>query len=267
MGAKERAEAEERQRQRQRQMEAKERAEAEERQRQRAAMEAKERAEAEERLHQSLRLWWRSERERMPEREEMAKKAADEGDYKRADQGFIRLPDNMRPYDIALRYYHQIYEQSEGERSERAWTHAVAFEKKYRGSIEWSLRQEHDRLLAQRRTRIPPPNAHPILQRGLRLYGTAHENFAEAQKWRGVSKFGEVPGGQPNSNNALHYFNAALSIDPTHEFAISHRAICLWNLGRQHEAVGVLSVGLAKNQFPNHADTVRGWLKEMYSKM
>ena len=207
----------------------------------------------------------------------MAKKAADEGDYERADQGFIRLPDNMRPYDIALRYYHKIYEQSEGERSERAWTHAVAFEKKHRKSISSSVRQEHQDLLAQRRTaqrhppnreRIPPPNAHPTLQRGLRVYGTAQRNFEEAQKWRGISHFGEVPGGQqPNNKNALHYFNAALSIDPTHEFAISHRAYCLWTLGRQHESVGVLSVGLAKNQFPNHADTVRGWLNKWVAQM
>ena len=107
----------------------------------------------------------------------------------------------------------------------------------------------------------------PETQGALRVYGTAQENFEEAQKWRGISKFGEVPGGQPNSNNALHYFNAALSIDPTHEVAISHRAICLWDLGRQHEAVGVLSVGLAKNQFPKHADTVRGWLNEWVAKM
>ena len=104
----------------------------------------------------------------------------------------------------------------------------------------------------------------PETQGALRVYGTAQENFEEAQKWRGIPElrrhFGEVPGGQrPNNNNALHYFNAALSIDPTHEFAISHRAYCLWTLGRQHEAIGVLSVGLAKNQFPNHADTVRGW--------
>ena len=108
----------------------------------------------------------------------------------------------------------------------------------------------------------------PETQGALRVYGTAQENFEEAQKWRGISHFGEVPGGQqPNNKNALHYFNAALSIDPTHEFAISHRAYCLWTLGRQHEAVGVLSVGLAKNQFPNHAATVRGWLNEWVAQM
>ena len=216
------------------------------------------------------------------ETEFRAKKAADEGDYERADEHFLSLlHPNTNPPNKALRYYHRIYEQSEGERSERAWTHAVAFEKKHRKSISSSVRQEHQDLLAQRRTtqrhppnreRVPPPNAHPTLQRGLRVYGTAQENFAEAQKWRGIPElrrhFGEVPGGQrPNNNNALHYFNAALSIDPTHEFAISHRAYCLWTLGRQHEAVGVLSVGLAKNQFPNHADTVRGWLNEWVAQM
>jgi len=108
----------------------------------------------------------------------------------------------------------------------------------------------------------------PETQGALRVYGTARENFAEAQKWRGISAFGEVPGGQrPNNNNALHYFNAALSIDPAHEAAISHRAICLWDLGKRHEAVGVLNIALAKNQCPTHSETVRGWLKEMYSKV
>ena len=193
---------------------------------------------------------------------------AKEGNYEAADQQFLCIRKGTnKGANLALSFYHH----------EGMWRHAVAFEKKHRRSIRDSLRQEHQRLLAQRRTtqrhpptreRVPPPNAHPTLQRGLRVYGTAQENFAEAQKWRGISHFGEVPGGQrPNNNNALHYFNAALSIDPTHEFAISHRADCLWTLGRQHEAIGVLSVGLAKNQFPNHADTVRGWLNGWVAQM
>lgn len=139
-----------------------------------------------------------------------------------------------------------------------------ALERAEREKMEALERAEAERRQRQRQSGYRLPET----QGALRVYGTARENFAEAQKWRGISKFGEVPGGQqPNNKNALHYFNAALSIDPTHEFALSHRAWCLWELGRQHEAVGVLSVGLAKNQFPRHADTVRGWLNEWVAKM
>ena len=102
----------------------------------------------------------------------------------------------------------------------------------------------------------------------LPAFGTAQENFNQAQKWRGITHFGGVPGGgEPNFAKALHYYDACLRINHVHEFAISHRAICLWDLARQHEAVGVLSVGLAKNQFPNHADTVRGWLNKWVAQM
>ena len=71
----------------------------------------------------------------------------------------------------------------------------------------------------------------------LPAFGTAQENFNQAQKWRGITHFGGVPGGQePNFTKALHYYDACLRIEPAHEFAISHRAICLWDLARQHEA-------------------------------
>merc|ERR1712224_1082614 len=72
-------------------------------------------------------------------------------------------------------------------------------------------------------------------------FSTAHENFVEAQKWRGISRFvggtGHGGGQQPNYNFALQYYDAALRIEPTHEYAISHRAYCLWSLGRRQEAV------------------------------
>ena len=90
----------------------------------------------------------------------------------------------------------------------------------------------------------------------LPAFGTAQENFAQAQKWRGITHFGGVPGGQePNFTKALHYYDACLRIEPAHEFAMSHRAICLWSLGRRAEAVRVLNTGLTNNLFQNHADT------------
>ena len=102
----------------------------------------------------------------------------------------------------------------------------------------------------------------------LPAFGTAQENFVQAQKWRGITHFGGVPGGQePNFTKALHYYDACLRIEPAHEFAMSHRAICLWSLGRRAEAVRVLNTGLANNLFQNHADTVRGWLSEMRAEM
>ena len=76
----------------------------------------------------------------------------------------------------------------------------------------------------------------------LPAFGTAQENFAQAQKWRGITHFGGVPGGQePNFTKALHYYDACLRIEPAHEFAMSHRAICLWSLGRRAEARDLLS--------------------------
>ena len=102
----------------------------------------------------------------------------------------------------------------------------------------------------------------------LPAFGTAQEYFNQAQKWRGITHFGGVPGGgEPNFAKALHYYDACLRINHVHEFAISHRAICLWDLGKRHEAVGVLNIALTKGQCPTHSEAVRGWLKEMYSKM
>ena len=76
----------------------------------------------------------------------------------------------------------------------------------------------------------------------LPAFGTAQENFVQAQKWRGITHFGGVPGGQePNFTKALHYYDgspacgtaAACPLQPRQRYLQDHpgqmTALFLWS--------------------------------------